>query len=54
MVLRFLCSHPDADGGFECKGDLNASRALLVLERIILEKEGRLPYTLVRGFLRRH
>ena len=30
LVLRFVCSHPDADGGVECKGDLNASRALLV------------------------
>ena len=30
--------HPYADGRVECKGDLNASRALLFLERTILFK----------------
>jgi len=48
LVFRFVCSHPDADGEVECKGGLNASRALLVFERI-LETEGRPQYSLVRG-----
>jgi len=38
--LRSLRSHPYADAGVVCKDDLNASRALLVLEHDI-EKGGR-------------
>jgi len=38
LVLQSLRSHPYADGRVECKDDLNASRALFVLERKILLK----------------
>jgi len=39
---------------FECKGDLNTTGALLVLERTILKREGRPPYSFVRGFISRY
>jgi len=53
LVLRLLCSHLYADGGVECKGDLNASRALLVLEHNI--KKERFPqYRLLFRFLCSH
>jgi len=47
LVLRFLCSHSYTECVVECKEDLNASRAQLVLERTILKNEGRLPYSIV-------
>ena len=39
-------THPYADGRVECKDGLNASRALLVLEHIII-KDRVPPYSLV-------
>jgi len=35
LLLWSLRSHPYADGRVECKGDLNASRALILLEHNI-------------------
>ena len=40
---------PYTDCMVECEEALNAPRALLVLESIILEREGRPPYSLVGG-----
>jgi len=40
LVLRSLCSHPNAHGGVQCKRDLNASRAPFVLEHNIRKMAG--------------
>jgi len=38
MLVCSLCSYPYADGKVECKDGVNATRALLVLERAILKR----------------
>ena len=52
LVLRSLRIHPYADGTVECKEDLNASRALFVLEHNIKNKW--CPRTVWWRFLRGH
>jgi len=52
VVMQTLRSHPNGDGRVECKDDLNASRALLVLEHN--KKELCPPSNVVLQSLRSH
>ena len=49
QVLRSLRNHPYVDGRVECKEDLNASRALLVLEHNIKKEWCECPVQSGRG-----